>query len=139
MPRGQERALRDWPISLNPEKKIKSKSTLNGQVVGINGSPIRGAEITLYKIGSMENYNPPKFTTRLDGNFAFKKCANAAYKLEIESGHRFQNEFLILNNNVNLGQIKLTVESQDNYEHNFFQLGFKCSTFHHKRPINLFK
>jgi len=114
----KRKVRRDWESNQNPKKKIKTNPSLKGQVVSERGNPIRAAIITLYQIGSIQNHSKT-YKTKLDGNFNFQKCSNAAYRLDINSGNQSQRKYVIMNNDVNLGKINLVYNREDILRHNF--------------------
>ena len=129
----QEKTLNDWAIPSDPEKKSKSKSTLKGQVIDRTGVPVRGVEITLHMISSKKNSKPVKYVTKFDGKFLFEKRAQGAYWIEIKSDYLFRNkEFVILNNDVDLGSFKLIEQELDNESNFLLMTGLNCFVDQHQ-------
>ena len=113
--------LENWVTPINPKKKVKRNSNINGTIVNNLGQPIRNVDL---KLMPLSNSKPiPKilnYKTRLNGEFEFSNLQSRGYMLTISKSYEVRREFIILNNDLNIG--KIIFQGKENKLDNFFIL-----------------
>ena len=110
--------LENWVTPINPKKKVKRNSNINGTIVNNLGQPIRNVDLKLMPLNSKPIPKILNYKTRLNGEFEFSNLQSRGYMLTISKSYEVRREFIILNNDLNIG--KIIFQGKENKLDNFF-------------------